>query len=181
MILLSCTVFHSLIIRIMNFEPFELDMGFLPSQKKLRNISWILLGILILGTVILYQKLPEEIPRHFNAKGEVDAYGSKNLVWFLTGATVFMNFLLYLTLQYPRYINFPVRITPQNVQRQYYNVVDMTMALKVLINIIGLVILFVSADYETAVKYHLNKLIGLLTLVCVGVVIYYLIKGYRNE
>jgi uncharacterized membrane protein len=165
----------------MNFDPFELDMALLPNQKKLRNFSWVLLGVMIIVAFIFYQRLPEEIPRHFNAKGEVDAYGSKDLIWFLLGAFIFMNVMLYFTIQYPRFINFPVKVTPQNAQKQYYNVVDMTMILNVLINIIGLVILYMTIDYETTQKYHINKAIGLMTLVCAGVVIYYFIRGYRNN
>ena len=164
----------------MNSNPFQLDITLLPNQKKLRVAAWVLLEILILGTLIMYTSLPDEIPTHFNAQGEADAYGSKNSVWFILGAFVFMNLLLYIILQYPRYINYPVKVTPENAQKQYYNVVDMTMTLNILINVIGLIILFTSVNYDLASKLHLNKSLGFLTILCFVVVIYYLLKGYRN-
>ena len=72
-------------------------------MKKKNSIVLILttLGTLIpiiLG-IILYDKLPEQIPSHFNMAGEVDGYMAKNIMIFgmplgLATLNVFVNFSL---------------------------------------------------------------------------------------
>ncbi|WP_069651108.1 SdpI family protein [Caloranaerobacter ferrireducens] len=46
--------------------------------------KWILLILLIsfIATIFIYSSLPDSIPRHWNIKGEIDAYGHKNMVFF---------------------------------------------------------------------------------------------------
>lgn len=61
-------------------------------KKNLSNI--ILLGIMalsIIGTAILYDKLPAQVPSHWNIHGEVDDYQSRVFVYF----TALLPILLY--------------------------------------------------------------------------------------
>lgn len=53
-------------------------------QEKLPGLNPVLLGIILLSLVaggLLYGHLPEQVPMHWNIRGEVDGYGSR-----LTGA-----------------------------------------------------------------------------------------------
>lgn len=55
-------------------------------MKKKTDKIIIILGVLsLIGTLIIYSKLPDKIPGHFNFQGEVDRYDSKNMAFF-TGA-----------------------------------------------------------------------------------------------
>lgn len=51
--------------------------------NKTLVISTILCIIPMIFSILLYNKLPEKIPTHFNINGEVDSYGSKLFVCIL--------------------------------------------------------------------------------------------------
>ncbi|ORX39461.1 hypothetical protein BCR36DRAFT_340088 [Piromyces finnis] len=58
----------------------------------------ILINILILGYMyiivgIKYNSLPDEIPSHFNFKGEVDSYSGKNIVFLLPIVSTILSLL----------------------------------------------------------------------------------------
>lgn len=80
-------------------------------------------AVVLLGTWVYavhgYYSLPETIPAHFTLKGEVDRYDNK---LFLLLFPIFSTFsappLLWLATK-PHLFNFPVRITPENMERQY--------------------------------------------------------------
>ncbi len=59
-------------------------------------ISVTLLILLITYAVISYSELPDTIPSHFNAKGEVDGYSEKSMIWSLPAiSTVLFGQFLY--------------------------------------------------------------------------------------
>lgn len=53
-------------------------------KKKINIYSLILIVLVLTMTIIFYDKLPEEIPIHWNLKGEVDNYVSKPFGAFLS-------------------------------------------------------------------------------------------------
>lgn len=72
---------------------------------------WLLLGGLIIGSLLVYPHLPEEIPRHWNFKGEVDAYWAKPYGVFvplliMAGVYLLMLFLPYLDPKRENYQRF---------------------------------------------------------------------------
>ena len=52
-------------------------------NKCLDIIGLILAVALVIMTFIYWGKAPDIIPTHYNFKGEVDAYGSKNTIFIL--------------------------------------------------------------------------------------------------
>lgn len=53
-------------------------------KKKINIYSLILIVLVLTMTIIFYDRLPEEIPIHWNLKGEVDNYVSKPFGAFLS-------------------------------------------------------------------------------------------------
>lgn len=92
-----------------------------PMKEGLYRI--IPLAAVILGFVLVaanYQSLPEEIPMHFNARGEVDSYGNKLMLWGLP----VINFALFYFLSKIsqsgfKWFNYPVPITEANAAVQH--------------------------------------------------------------
>lgn len=62
---------------------------------KHNKFIWLLIGLSLIGTVIIFPSLPEQIPTHWNVHGEIDDYGSKYMAFFL-GALPAMIYLLLL-------------------------------------------------------------------------------------
>ena len=46
-------------------------------MPRLRYLPIILVGLLLFSSVFVYQALPDQVPAHWNFKGEVDRYGSR--------------------------------------------------------------------------------------------------------
>lgn len=75
-------------------------------MKKINDIlkkDWIILIIIILGFVLgayFYKSLPDRVPIHWNAKGEVNGYGSKSFGAFGTPLINLGLYLLFLVLPY---------------------------------------------------------------------------------
>jgi len=87
--------------------------------------------IIMIGLIAdLWPALPASVPSHFDITGQPDEWGSKNTLLIFPIAGLILYALTSLAVRFPRMINYPVRITPQNAQRQYTLVVGMMRWLK---------------------------------------------------
>ncbi|MDZ7267247.1 MAG: DUF1648 domain-containing protein [candidate division KSB1 bacterium] len=66
-----------------------------------------------------FPTLPDRIPVHFNAAGEVDGWGSKSHLLVLFGLIVALTLLLTILRRFPHKFNYLYPITPQNAEKQY--------------------------------------------------------------
>ncbi|NRA94553.1 MAG: DUF1648 domain-containing protein [Psychroserpens sp.] len=78
----------------------------------------ILLGMCIY-TAMNYTELPDTIPSHFNAKGEVDGYSDKYMLWFVPAISLVLFIGLILINKYPHMHNYMVNITEENALKNY--------------------------------------------------------------
>jgi len=75
-------------------------------MKKISNIlkqDWMILILIFLGFALgayFYPSLPDKVPTHWNASGEVDGYGSKLFGAFGLPAISLATYLLYIALPY---------------------------------------------------------------------------------
>ncbi len=102
----------------MNKKP-ELDF----EKSRLEQASDVLalLGIAAFLVLILlyWTQLPATIPIHFDLKGNADGWGSKATILVLPGIAIFIYLLMTLLARSRQNFNYPVRITPENANRQY--------------------------------------------------------------
>ena len=69
-------------------------------MKNSTYTELLILAIIIIPAIYLlaiWADLPEEVPMHWNASGEIDRYGSKNE---LVGLLFMLNLPLYVILKY---------------------------------------------------------------------------------
>lgn len=80
-----------------NFQDVRLDQTMADKETiKVHWIMWILIAASLIGTLIVYPKLPDQIPIHWNWQGEIDNYGPR-ISTFITGLLpLFMAGLLYI-------------------------------------------------------------------------------------
>lgn len=78
------------------------------------------IGSIIL-LMIVWTKLPEEVPAHFNALGEVDRWGSKWELVILPTVGIFMLLFMQVFEKFPEYHNYPRRINESNAKQFYLN------------------------------------------------------------
>lgn len=73
----------------------------------------------IIFLIVMWGKLPEEVPGHYNALGEVDRWGSKGELLILPGVGAFILILLQILERLPEVHNYPKRFNQSNA-RQFY-------------------------------------------------------------
>ena len=117
------------------------------------NIDTILDTLGIIGLVVLlgypwlyFNELPEQIPGHFNIRGEVDAWGSKWTIWTLPaiGLVIYIFFGWIKTI--PHKYNYPVQITRENAAFQYKNAVRMMRFFQMAITLTLAYIIFITTN-----------------------------------
>lgn len=84
----------------------------------------VLLELAALTTIVatgyywssVYEILPDRIPSHFGFSGQPDGWVEKENIPFLLLAMAVVYIVLTIAGLFPKIINFPVKITPQNEQ-----------------------------------------------------------------
>lgn len=61
-----------------------------------------------------YSALPEQMPVHFNAGGQVDDYGHRSMIFLLPGIAIATSVLVGLIGRDPKNYNYPVKVTNEN-------------------------------------------------------------------
>jgi uncharacterized membrane protein len=68
---------------------------------------------------VSYTSLPEIIPSHFNAHGEVDGHSSKSSIWLLMTISTIIAVGMYVLTKFPHVHNYLVEITEENAAHNY--------------------------------------------------------------
>ena len=115
------------------------------------------IGLFALFALALYHfpNLPGQIPGHYNASGQPDAYSSRNTIWALPLLGLVFYIGLTFLNRYPHVFNYPVKVTEENAQKLYSISTRMIRILKNL-----MVIIFFYINYQT-IKVALNQSSGL--------------------
>ncbi len=88
-------------------------------DKKIELLGKIFVMLLWVITLVAFFNLPQIIPTHFNAKGQVDDYGSKLTLFILPVVATLLYFLLSFLNNYPHLFNYATIITEKNAEQQY--------------------------------------------------------------
>lgn len=85
---------------------------------------WDIIGYsFYLGSLILliynWDQLPDKVPAHYNALGEVDRWGSKMELIILPIVGAFIAFMMQLFEKFPETHNYPERLNQENAKEFY--------------------------------------------------------------
>lgn len=132
---------------------------------------------------IFYFGLPDEIPTHFNLKGDADGFGPKNTIWALPILTAIMYYGMTLvgTKIKPWKMKYPIKVTEKNAPRLY------RMNLRMLVNLnlgISLVLFPISLEIIFAEIYINSGLSPIIATTIIAIFItllpfYYIFKMYK--
>lgn len=90
-------------------------------EKILDYIGGGLFVLSILYILVMWGKLPEETPAHFNGAGEVNRWGSKIEVLIMPFIGIFLWIFLGVLERAPHMHNYPARLNESNVEAFYLN------------------------------------------------------------
>ena len=93
---------------------------------KLTTVDYIieiigLIGIICLIALPIYyfNDLPDRLPKHFNALGQADSYGNKNMIWLLPALGLILYIGMTILNKYHHVFNYPTKVTNENAERLY--------------------------------------------------------------
>lgn len=114
----------------------KIKLSLSPLDKSLEMTSQVFLVAVWALTLYIFFKLPATIPTHFDASGQVNAYGNKvTLIIFPILATII--YLLFTQLnRFPHIFSYMTKITENNAERQYIIATRMYRFLKLAILVI---------------------------------------------
>ncbi len=87
-------------------------------EKIMKKIIWLIIITPAIYLVVVWNKLPERVAIHFDLKGNVDRYGSKNELIVLTAVMIVLAAAVYLLLPLAYKID-PKRNAAGNKRRLY--------------------------------------------------------------
>ncbi|WP_026908127.1 DUF1648 domain-containing protein [Paucisalibacillus globulus] len=112
---------------------FKLPKLKIPKTKS----EWVfdIIGLIFyVGSIILlitvWNSLPDEVPAHYNALGEVDRFGSKFELLILPIIGGFLLLMMQAFEKFPEIHNYPSRINKSNAEQFYLNSRKMINQLK---------------------------------------------------
>ena len=151
-----------------------MKIGFTKFQKIMEAICAILVLSIILYTAIKWPSIPNKIPTYFNFRGEIEAYGSKNTIFFSLAMTIILYLFLTVVNFFPRIWN--VTSCKKDPNRAYKLCRDM------LINIKAVIV--VNFSYITYCSINMTSMFIVPTLLfsilaigmAIGYTVYILIK-----
>lgn len=149
-------------------------------NRYLDIIGVILVIALVIITFIYWGKAPDIVPTHYNFKGEIDAYGSKNTLFILLPIAVIMYVGVAILAKFPSIYNYPVEINQKNKEKQY------SMA-TTFIRVINVEVLVMFLYVQVGMGYSMNNndkrlsiaFSPILLFILFGSVGYYIYKAIK--
>lgn len=125
-----------------------------PYQRVLNILSFLLLLGLFLYPALIWSKIPEQIPTHYNFAGKADAFGSKTSLLILPIIGCLLYGLLVFVGHFPSAWNSPVKITAENKEWVYRNMKNILITMKFII-----MLLYFYINYQSVSQKNLNPII----------------------
>lgn len=119
-------------------------------NRCLDIIGIVLVIILVIITFIYWGKAPDIVPTHYNLKGEIDAYGSKNTLFILLPIAVIMYVAIAILAKFPNIYNYPVEINQKNKEKQYFMATTF-------IRVINVEVLLMFLYIQVSIGYSMNN------------------------
>ena len=87
-----------------------------------RMLRWFSLAVALAASALLlvgYPQMPNEVPIHFDAAGQPDAYGDKMVVLGVACGIILVQLVIYWASKKPQVMDYPAKVTDENAQRLY--------------------------------------------------------------
>ena len=100
-------------------------------QIALEIVGFLLLVGMLVFVYTQWNQIPQQVPMHYNAMGEIDSWGSKSGILFLPVISVLLYAFITLVSFFPQIWNVPVQITDENKEIVYLSTKDLLILMKV--------------------------------------------------
>ena len=150
-------------------------------DKVLEGLGLLALIFLIVLPFHFYPELPERIPQHFDASGQVTTYGKKGMLWLMPIMGLITYASLFFLNKVPHIFNYPVAITTENAERHYRMATKMMRSLNLIIVCTFLYSTYSSIQIALGNQEGLGKdFMPLFLIALFGTIVVYLIKAFKK-
>ena len=118
------------------FERPKIDIPKTKMEWLADGLGYVSLAIMLAILLMQWDSLPEQVPAHFGANGEVDRWGSKWELLILPGIVIALNIFLKIFEKFPQVHNYPERLNESNVVAFYTNSRQAINYMKNIINLL---------------------------------------------
>ncbi|PRR81877.1 DUF1648 domain-containing protein [Clostridium vincentii] len=146
-------------------------------QIALEIIALLLIIWMIIFICTQWNKLPDQIPAHYNAMGEPNRWGDKIEIIIAPIISILLYATITIASFFPKTWNVPVRVTDSNKEVVYRYTRNLLILIKV--EVIGM---FFYTTYYTATSQSLSAYsMPVLLFIILGTPIYFIIRICRIE
>ncbi|WP_304517883.1 DUF1648 domain-containing protein [Cecembia rubra] len=150
-------------------------------DKILEGLGFLALVLLLVIPIYYYPELPDRIPKHYDATGQVTAYGGKGMLWVMPIIGLITYAGLFFINKVPHIFNYPTEITTENAERQYRIATRMIRTLNVIIVYTFLYTSYGTIQNAMGIQVGLGKaFIPIFLIALFGTIVVYLVKAFRK-
>jgi uncharacterized membrane protein len=99
----------------------KIDIPKTKIEWMLDIVGYIALTSMVVLLLMNWSSLPDKVPAHFGATGEVDRWGSKMELLIIPGIAVFLHVFMMIIEKVPETHNYPARLNESNARAFYTN------------------------------------------------------------
>lgn len=129
------------------------------------------------GYVLLkWNTVPEKIPMHYNALGEIDRWGGKNEMVVLPIIGLLLYALLTVVIFFPSIWNVPGKVTEENRERVYGSMKSMLVLMKAEMVVCFFYITYAVINAQSLSSWFLPIMLGAI----VGTLVFFIVAAAKN-
>jgi hypothetical protein len=119
-------------------ENLTLKLKYTKYQIALEIMGFLLLVGIIIFVYTRWNQIPQQVPTHYNAIGEIDSWGNKDIIIFLPEISILLYAFMTIASYYPQSVNVSilslisnVKITDKNKEAVNQNKCNLSLFTKV--------------------------------------------------
>lgn len=99
-------------------------------RKAMNYIGFLAWAISLVMTIIYFPQLPNEVPSHYDFRGEADSWANKWFIFFIPTISIGLWLLMGQLEKYPQFINMPGFKVDSASPRQIANMKEMAYVMR---------------------------------------------------
>jgi uncharacterized membrane protein len=143
------------------------------------TIGYVSLACMVGILLFNWNSLPDQVPAHYGATGEVDRWGSKYELLILPIIAVFLQLFLMKFEKFPENHNYPARINESNARDFYLNSRQLLNYTKNIINILFAYIVWKTVEIANGADISIGWPFYAILALLMGVIIWKTVKTFK--
>jgi uncharacterized membrane protein len=141
-------------------------------QIALEILCLLLIAGMIVFIGIRYQKLPDKIPGHYNAAGEINRWGNKSEIFVTPIISILLYIFITVVTFFPQIWNVPGQLSESNRIAVYQCIKSMVICMK--LEMVG--VFFYITYYMAYMKTLPAAFLPVMLVILFGTILFFIIR-----